>query len=291
MVAENLRHLIGDALQGSPEPDGTVETEAAGDETPTPDASQGGQSEGTTDEDGTEAEAQEGTAVELPDQYFGLDLSGVEPEQRQAILAELRKRDDYIGKLLRDPEPDQATGADEGTEDVEPPAEISDEELLQMLGLNTEDNLYAEEVAKVALPLARQQLAQQQALAMLIEQKELADLDTSWRSSLEGLEREFGALPPGINHERVMEFAAENSIGHPEDAYWRIMGPGRTAVSRSLEQEAAKRQKLNAAKRGASTTRARATNADDDTPLQAKTTSAATKEAARKLFAQLGYDT
>lgn len=284
----SMRQDIAAAIEGAEAPEGTAEAEAPEGQTPAPDASDGGQPEGTNDDGEGAPEAPEGTD-DTPTEYFGFDLSGVEPEQRAAFIAELQKRDDYIGKLLRDKEP---APAGDGTPPVEQPEPEfpSDEELLRSLGLDPE-NPFDVEQGKLALPLAKQQIQQQQALSALVEQQELANLDRYWRDSLSGLEREFGTLPKTLDHERVMEFAAENGIGNPLDAYWRIVGPGRDALSKSLETERARVAKVTEAKRAATGTRPAAVEAPGETLPEAVSTRGATREVARKLLEGLGLDT
>jgi hypothetical protein len=128
-------------------------------------------------------------------------------------------------------------------------------------------------------------MEQENVISQLIELQEVADIDRSWRSSLSGLEKEFGALPAEVTHDDVMDFAAENSIGSPLDAYWRIVGPGRAAMEDMASQRSAA---LLAAKRQSATTRPTGANADGEAPLEAKTTKGATREAASRILREIG---
>lgn len=289
--ATSLRQDIAAALQADEPPaEGTEPSEATAEDEAATDASDGGQPAGTTDDGEQAPEAPEGTEADAITEYFGLDLTGVEPSAAQEIISALQKRDDYIGKLLRDKEP---APAGDGPPPVEAPPESdfpTDEEIFRSLGLDPE-NPYDQEQAKLAVPLAKQQLQQQQALSALIEQQELAQLDRYWRDSLSGLEREFGVLPKTLDHDRVMEFAADNGIGNPMDAYWRIVGPGRDALAKSLETEREKAAKAAEAKRAATSTRPTATQADGETLPEEVTTRKATREVTRKLLEGLGLDT
>lgn len=288
-IAEMRRathEAASDAVAGiSSETEGTESTEATGTEG---DATSAASAEGGTDVGTEEApdssEAHEGTD-EVPDSYFGLDLSGLEPERRLEIIGELKKRDDNIGKLLRG-RPDETPQTEEVSTDAAP-TPATDEEILQALGLDPE-NPFDEQAAKVAVPLVRRQLEQEGMLAQLIEMQELNEIDRSWRSTLSSLEREFGALPTELDHDTVMEFAAENDIGSPVDAYWRIVGPGRAALTEALSKEQAKR--LAAAKAASATTRPGGKNADEEAPLESKTTKGATREAARRLLSEFGLN-
>lgn len=228
-----------------------------------------------------DAEASDGTA-DARTEYFGFDLSDFEPNQRIEIIEELKKRDDHIGKLLR------GKVADEEETPAPAPAPLqqaSDEDILQALGLDP-DNPFDEQAAKVAVPLVRKQLEQEAMLSQLIEMQELNEIDRSWRGTLGDLEKEFGVLPTELDHEAVMEYAANNGINSPVAAYWQIMGPGRAALAEATKGDRAK--KLTDAKRASASTRPAPALADDDAPLESKTTKGATREAAQRIMRELG---
>lgn len=283
MTIADLRRLTaeaaGEAVGGAADSEGTAEAEATEETTPDSDASSEGTSANGT-EDEQDPEALEGTDV--PDSYFGYQFPPeLTPEQRVELLSELQKRDDTIGKLLRGRE--EGT-AEEPDPEPEPPAEMTDEEILQALGLDP-DNPFMEETAKAVVPLVRKQLQQENVIAQLIEMQELNAIDTSWRSTLASMEKEFGALPAEVTHDAVMEFAAEQGIASPVDAYWRIAGPGRAAVE-SLTAERTK--KLLAEKAKSASVRPTGGNASEEAPLEAKTTKGATREAATRILRELG---
>lgn len=287
MSVADLRREVAsaaaDAVAGTPdETEGTAVAEA-------PVTSEGATSaasaEGGTDVGANaasgESEAPVGTD-DIPTEYFGFDLSDLEPNQRVEIINELKKRDDHIGKLLRGKvAEEQATPAPEPA----PLAQASDEAILQALGLDP-DNPFDEQAAKVAVPLVRKQLEQEAMLSQLIEMQELNEIDRTWRSTLGSLEKEFGGLPPGLDHEAIMEFAAENGVNSPVAAYWQVMGPGRAALAEATKGERAKA--LTDAKRASASTRPAPALADDDAPLESKTTKGATREAAQRIMRELG---
>jgi hypothetical protein len=221
--------------------------------------------------------------VDGPTEYFGYKLPpDLTPEQRVELYDELRKRDDTIGKLMREKE-----APPEGTPPVEEPAPeepVTDEDILQILGLDPE-NPFDEQTAKAVVPLVRRQLEQENTIAQLIQMQELENIDRTWRSTLSSLEKEFGALPAEVTHDRVMEFAAENGIGSPVDAFWRISGPGRQAVESVMEARAAE---LRAAKQATTSTRPNGAGGDGEAPLESKTAKGATKEAATRILRELG---
>lgn len=279
-LRESFRTAAADAIAG--ESEGTEVSEATDDDQETPGtATPGGEADVSTEEQ-KDSEAQEGT--EVPDSYFGFEFPpDLTPEQRTEIIGELKKRDDQIGKLLRE-RPDEDAIKPEDVPDPTP--ELTDAEILQALGLDPEQNPFDEATAKLAVPLVRRQVQQEATIAQLIELQELNEIDRSWRSSLEGLEREFGALPTEVDHESVMEFAADNGINSPVDAYWRIVGPSRATLDKATKGIQARR--LAESKRSAASTRPETTVADDDVPPASKTTRGATKEVATKLLKELG---
>lgn len=285
--ANTMRSAIADAVGAEPD-DGTEEdsSEAATEEVPTPAASAEGEDQSPdTDDAADDSEAREGTE-QVPSEYFGTPLPGT-PAQRLELIEALKKRDDTIGTLLRGQASDDKP---DGTEvEPEPPTMPTDAEILAALGLDPENNPFDEQAAKVALPLVKRQMEQDQTLAQMLETQELGEIDRAWRSGLSGLEREFGPLPVELDHDRVMEFAAEQGITSPVDAYWRIVGPGRAAVSEVM-QRAEKEAQRTAAKKAATTARPSSTEADDDPALVAKTAKGATREVARRLMADLGLD-
>lgn len=281
-VRNAVHEAAASAVEGDAPAEGTAEAETPASETPNSDASSEGQSATSTETpEATEAPADaEGT--EGPTEYFGYQFPpDLTPEQRGEILSELKKRDDTIGKLLRGRE-EPAAPADETPPD--PPQELTDEDILQALGLDP-SNPFTEETAKAVLPVVRKQMEQEATISQLIEIQELQEIDRTWRSSLSGLEKEFGALPAEVDHEAVMTFAAENDIASPVDAYWRITGPGRRAVE-GLTAERAER--LRADKAAAATTRPGGGNAPDEAPLESKTAKGATREAASRILREMG---
>jgi len=293
MSIADLRKEVADAATSAVEgatAEGTAEAEATGEQAaPESGASPDGQSANGNEASAETTEtpaAAEGT--EVPDEYFGYKFPpDLTPEQRGEILSELKKRDDTIGKLLRGKEP-AAEGETPPAPEPEPePEPITDEEILQALGLDPDDPFAADQATPL-LPVVRKQIEQESMIGQLLEMQELAEIDRSWRSSLSGLEKEFGALPAEVTHEDVMEFAAKENIGNPLDAYWRIAGPGRQAVETAASERAAA---LLAAKKQASTTRPGGGNVTEEAPVESKTVKGATREALGKILGDMGIDT
>ena len=283
-MAANMREHIAAAVSEDGEDTASAEVTPSSPETPG-DGSPGGEAEGSTGATATSEDAPAGDVTEVPTEYFGYEFPpDLSPKERSDLIAEFKKRDDTIGKLMRE------HGEDDGTPPEPEPepevVELTDGEILQALNLDPETNPFDEATAKIAVPLVRRQMQQEATIAQLIELQEISEIDRSWRSSLEGLEKEHGALPVELDHEAVMEFAADNNIGSPVDAYWRIMGPGRSAIDRAAKDVQAKR--LTAAKTAASGTRPGTTVADDEAPPESKTAKGATREVATRLLRDLG---
>ena len=269
-----------------------VEDDEAGDGTSddvqdeTPDAPEGAQPDVEDETDADETEAQEGTD-DIPDRYFEVDLSGLPAEERAAVIAALKGRDDEIGKLLR--------GRAEGDAPATPPEPdpepepITDEAILEALGIDPE---YDETAAKVALPLVRGMQQLQEQVAALLEQQELASLDTYWTSELDSLEAQHGKLP--VDRVAVLEFAAENGLQSPADAYWRIYGPAQRQVQEAVAAaqkriEAAPAGKTKPSKKDASSARPKTSAAEEEVPTSAGVSLRdAVKEQTSKVLRDLG---
>lgn len=221
---------------------------------------------------------------EAPTEYFGVDLSELPAEKRREIITGFRERDDYISKLLREkaePETDVPTMA--APQQVE---ELTDEALLTALGLDPENDMFDQHTAKVALPLARQLLETKAAVDQLVQTQSISQAERYWNSSLDSLEKQFGELP--IDRMAVLEFAAENSIADPQDAYWRIMGPVRQQLMNAVQTH--KQTELRDAKKGAASVRPRTTGKTAPSALEATSVRNAVYEAARIAAEERGLD-
>lgn len=282
-VASAASEAVGDAMGD----EGTASAENPSDQAPNSDASSEGQSanQDPSSTEGSESAAS-ADATDVPEEYFGYRFPpDLTPEQRAEFIGELKKRDDTIGKLLRKDAPDPVEPTDE--EPVPSLTDATDEEILQALGLDTDDP-FMEQTAKAVIPVVRRQLEQEATISQLLQLQEAAEIDRSWRSSLSGLEREFGALPAEVTHDEVMEYAARENIGNPLDAYWRIVGPGRSLVEDMVQRKAASKI---AEKKASSSTRPGGSTVEDEAPLESKTTKGATREAVVRQLREMGLDT
>ena len=280
--------------------DGTVseQTQAQqrqeGEETETTDATAAGTSGSTEAQTEVDAKAkvaeEEAAAVaagtpEPPKSYFEVDLSGLPAEERTKLIDALKERDDEIGKLLR--------GKAEGetapvVEEPEPPKPMTDEDILRELGLDPE-NTFDETAIKIGVPLVRALQGLTQKVDAMSQDRELEQLDSYWNDTLDKLEKDNGKLE--VDRIAVLEFAGNNGIVRPEDAYWRIAGPARRQVEAAMA-EAQKR--IGAAgqpkptKQEVSSTRPKASGATEEVPTTAKTVRDAVQDQAGKILRDLG---
>lgn len=270
----------------------TAAAEVTEEEAETPDASsEGAPAEVATESGETESETEpeasgEGTD-DVPTVYMGQDLSDLPAEARQGIIDGFKERDNLINKLLREkaeaatsqPEPEQET-------QPEPTPQLTDAELLAQLKLDPENDPFDEHTAKVALPLAKAVMEMRQQLSELQNNSVLQETDSYWRSSLKTLEESFGELP--VAHEEVMQFAAANDVGDPQDAYWRIMGPARQQLA---EAAAARRaEAVREAKKAATTQRPKTAPKTTPARIEGAEVSDVLGEAAKAAAEELGLD-
>lgn len=262
-------------------PEGTEDDE----QEETPDAPEGAQPDVEDESDETEPEASDGTE-DVPERYFEVDLSGLPAEERAAVIAALKGRDDEIGKLLRG----RAEGDDDGQQpEPEPePEPLTDEAILEALGIDPE---YDDTAAKVALPLVRGMQQLQAQVQSLLEQQELQSLDAYWTSELDKLEAANGALP--VDRVAVLEFAAENGLQSPADAYWRIYGPAQRqvqdAVAAAQKRISATPGKTKPTKKDAASARPKTSNAEEEVPAETgQSLRDAVKEQTSKVLRDLG---
>ncbi len=233
-----------------------------------------GDLEDDEDEDETALEAED-----VPTEYFGEDLSDLTPEQRQRVIAALESRDAEIQRAKR--EAAQARqGRGEEEEEVELPEEFSDEDLMKALGYDPEDPLY-EVMSTTALPIAKQLLETRQAVATLLEEREVERFEGFWNSTIDQLERDHEIE---VDREELLEFAIENKVPDPVDAYSRFVLRGKKAVSEEAKKARLEAQeKVRARKKAAATQRPQGGRTKPKAPARNLTPEEAAKMAAKEL--------
>jgi hypothetical protein len=227
--------------------------------------------------------------AEPPTEYFGVPLDGLPPEARAEIISGYQERDQFIQKLLRDkavPAPAEATPpadpapapADAGPED------LSDKEILETLGLDPE---FETPETKAIVALARMNVTLHEQVTAVSTKSQLNETERYWETSLSALEQQYGTLPPGISHDDVLREAANANIAEPMDAYWRIMGPGRSAVLAEVTKRRAAMEE--ALKKGTQSQRRPSSEADtSEKIIDAKDSKSAVKMAFAQLVKEQG---
>lgn len=270
------------------------EAEVTTEETETPDASSEGApadveaDTDTEDESETQAEASAEGTDDVPVEYFGVDLSDLPAEARQGIIDGFKERDILINKLLRDKGDEQPEGTPSPEQETQPTDEptFTDADILAQLKLDPENDPFDEHTAKVALPLAKAVMEMRQQLAELQNNSTLQETDRYWRTSLKALEESFGELP--VDAEAVMQFAAANDVGDPQDAYWRIMGPAREQLVKAAAERRA--EATRAAKQAATTQRPKTAAKTTPARIEGEEVGDVLGDAAKAAAEELGLD-
>ena len=287
MAEAQLRGIIADALAGqSEEAEGTADADVLAEASPdsedeTPEAVV--ETEDVAGESESTDPAVDEATDEPPTTYFAEDLSAFDADQRREVIGLLEKREDFIGKLLREKASGESAEAD--VPEPEPVAELTDEAILQAFGLDPEQNPFDENTAKVVVPLFREIQSLRTEVGQLTEDSQLTAIANEWNTTLDALSKEFGELP--VDNIAVMEYAGANGVASPQDAYWRIAGPARRQVGDAMKAVEARLAK-ESAKKKATSTRPSSTSADSEPGLDEKDTKSATLTAARAAMAKLG---
>jgi hypothetical protein len=224
-----------------------------------------------------ESEAEEGTDEETGE-WFGISLKGVPSE----VVERLEEQNKFIQKLLRDKSEEEPAVAE--SESTEPEAELTEEDIMQALGLDLEDP-YDQNSAKVAVPLVRKLAELEEQITALTTTSSAAQTQQYWDKTLDAMEKEYGSL--GVPRERVYEFAIDNGLGDPQDAYWRIAGPTRIALFQELQKQTV--EQVKDGKRQATGTRPRTSTPTKAADLLSTNTKDAVAEAARIIAQERGF--
>lgn len=279
-IAEAMATPTEDETEGTAEAEAQVEPEVA----------QEGNDDTTV---AHEEQSAEGTTAddEVPVEYFGVDLSDLPPDARRAVIDGYTERDKFIQQLLRDKSQEDSTSEatpDEALVAAEGDGEVSDADILQALGIDPENDPFGEHVAKAALPLAKMVLSLNEQVEAMAQRNQVSETERYWTTSLDALQKQYGALPPDITFDDIIAGAAKAGIAEPMDAYWRIMGPGRQAVFAEVEKRRAELTK--SLKQGAKSVTRPSDTADSSSKLiiDEKDVGKATKVAMEALFKERG---
>lgn len=191
----------------------------------------------TVEDSSTTADEPEGDKpqADIPDVYWGVDLSDIPMEKRADIIAHFEQQDSTIRKLQ-----DRLTAAPEEPAPPtapEEPEDISDEELLRAAGYDPEDYQ-----AQSLVPMLRQQLALEDTVTALQKELQGRAIEETWNSQLDELETKYGKLPG--DRVAILTEAVRQGYATPYETYFRIAAPARQEVENAVtkaRREAAKR--------------------------------------------------
>jgi hypothetical protein len=175
------------------------------------------------------AEGGETATADVPESYWGVDLTGIPVEKRAEILAHFEQQDGTIQKLQER----LATPAEVQTPAAEDSAEVSDEELLSALGVDPEDFSVPAAMKASMLLMARNQLALEDQVTQLRTVETGRAVESKWTRELNELEETYGKLPG--TREQQLRYAGEENITSPADLYFKLSAP----VKREVEGLAA----------------------------------------------------
>ena len=214
---------------------------------------------------------------DVPTEYYGLDLSDLPPEARLTVINRLKDQD----KLIQQEKRKNAELAREEQQSAEDQPELTSDDIMEALGYSRDDPMY-DVKAEVAGPLAQRLIAMETAFSQFVQQEQLERLASHWDGTLDYMEGEYGKLP--MTREEVFEYAADNGIMDPQDAYNRIAVPGRKRMSAEVEK--AKAEALRNVKAGLATPRPSTGDAGSSEP----TGNLSPREAAIMAAKQTGID-
>lgn len=219
--------------------------QAVFDETdPAPDATQGvdmlSKSQPTNE---VEAPAEGETTADVPTEYWGVPLDGIEPERRAEIIAHFEQQESVIHQLQNKlaAEPEDAPVVAPFT----PAEEVSDEDLLKAMGFDPED-WESQQLAPKVLPLARTVLSLEDQVAALVQTNQVEAAKSHWNGQLDELESTHGKLPG--SREQVLRFAAAEQIASPYELYFKLSTPIKGEIEKAATE--ARRQAAKQANSG-----------------------------------------
>jgi hypothetical protein len=187
------------------------------------------ESEETTDE----SEAAASGTDEVPEVYWGTDLTGIPAEKRAELIAHFEQQDSTIKKLQG--KVAALSQRDESAEEPETPAaeeeEITDEALLRAAGLDPEA-FETQQAAPMVLPILRRTLALEDKVDSVLERSQASDTERAWNSALDELEASYGKL--GFDRVDVLKYAVAEKVGSPYEVYFKLSAP----IKREIDQAA-----------------------------------------------------
>jgi hypothetical protein len=180
-----------------------------------------------------EDETEDESPVEVPEVYWGTDLTGIPAEKRAELIAHFEQQDSTIkklqGKVSALSQPDDSAPAPVTPDE---PVEVTDEVLLRAAGLDPEA-FETQQAAPMLLPVLRRTLALEDKVDEVLAKTQSNETERAWNSSLDELEGTFGKL--GFDRNDVLRYAIAEKIGSPHEAYFKLSAP----IKREIDQAAA----------------------------------------------------
>jgi hypothetical protein len=181
-----------------------------------------------------QSEAAEGGTDEVPEVYWGTDLTGIPAEKRAELIAHFEQQDSTIKKLQG--KVSALSQRDESSEDTpDTPAadeeEVTDEALLRAAGLDPEA-FETQQAAPIVLPILRRTLALEDKVDSVLERSQATETERAWNSALDELEASYGKL--GFDRVDVLKYAVAEKVGSPYEVYFKLSAP----IKREIDQAA-----------------------------------------------------
>lgn len=175
---------------------------------------------------------------DLPDNYWGTDLTGLSPDQKRAVIAATDGQEGYIHKL-------QERLAKYEQEAENPPApaapapeeeELADADILAALGFDPE---YADEAsAKPMLALARTVIALEDTVDRLSTNEAVRETETAWNGALDELEASYGKILGSdgkpVQRVAILQEALSRGYASPFETYFQLTAPGKREVDSAV---------------------------------------------------------
>lgn len=236
----------------------------------------------------------------IPVKYFEVHLTvdgtaegdPLPADVRKSIIDSLKGRDREIQAAKREAAEARNAKPDPEPEPEPEPAQVDDDQLMEAFGYDKDDPMY--DVKKeVAAPLLRQTAQLSNAVQQLLLEQQAEKFEAYWNSTLDDLEGQYGELSPldiesdAPPREQLLDWAIENEVFDPTDAYNRVMVPAKSLISKEAEKRrASAAEALKTKKKPAGTTRPKGGGGGEQKPTEPMSP----KEAAEAAAKQLGAD-
>ncbi len=237
-AAPGLKEAIAEALDQSKYPTDEVQDDDGWDsfseaEPAAPAAAPTSPAEAATGESqpaqptpGDASETSESSATEVPETYWGVDLTGIPAERRAEVIAHFEQQDSTIQKL----QARLSQAVQPGPPDNTPPAqpeELTDEALVKALGLDPET--MDPSALTPIVTLARSVVELEDRLEGMSTREQAREAETQWNAAMDELETSYGKLP-GTRLEQL-QYAIDEQVSSPYELYFRLTAPIRQEVS------------------------------------------------------------